>query len=634
MRAYKGLLFPITIIMMELLLITMLITAMTKAQDHHYETKLSELRREVDSTLHIQKDRSKIFYTFLVSDPVLMRLLSESVDADFTQQRLNRELIHKQVTDLYKQMRVYTVRQFHFHTIHAESFLRIHKPKKYGDSLIGVRHSIEQVNKTKKAIHGFEEGRIYNGFRNVYPLSYEGRHIGSVEISFAFEAIQSQLESIFTSNYRFIVSKAVVDEKVFDDMRTDHYISSTLSDDFYFERKLQARTRKHDGKMAPVIAKINGDLKGIIKTELQQYRPFYKIISIDANDYLVRYIPVHNIQGGNVAYIVSYTEDDSPVAMFDYISYFILINLFLLVIFVLAKYLKNNREYEFIQEILDTQDHIVVVTDGNEVKMTNQMFLDFFDVESRGQFLKTARCICDKFLPNDAFFHLGKIAQRETWVKELSKMDETRRIVAMMDQRSHQIRVFSVFIRPLTSIDYDVLTFSDITQISEESRLNAHRAMHDELTGISNRASLNTIIKAEIEDLRKREKSSGILMFDIDHFKHINDTYGHLAGDYVLITLTKEVSKLLRRSNDSFGRWGGEEFMIILPDTYSEKMQLIAEKIRIRIESIQFSDMGKVTCSFGATLIQDDDTMETLTRRLDGLLYQAKSSGRNTTVTG
>ncbi len=120
-----------------------------------------------------------------------------------------------------------------------------------------------------------------------------------------------------------------------------------------------------------------------------------------------------------------------------------------------------------------------------------------------------------------------------------------------------------------------------------------------------------------------------VIIFDIDNFKLLNDTYGHLVGDSVLKSIAKEIKRVIRRS-DILGRYGGEEFLIILPktkDPYS-----VAEKIRKVIESMDLEKGIRVTISVGGTVYKKGDTVDSIISRADEALYLAKQSGKNQTV--
>lgn len=154
----------------------------------------------------------------------------------------------------------------------------------------------------------------------------------------------------------------------------------------------------------------------------------------------------------------------------------------------------------------------------------------------------------------------------------------------------------------------------------------------DSLTGLHNRRWLEEMYTRELKRSNDGNFSLSAFMLDIDHFKNINDTYGHLAGDRVLITVAQEIIRSLRPS-DMPVRYGGEEFTVFLPNTTTENAKVIAERLRSNIErtkiTLSTGETIMVTVSVGFTERQQGDTVETLIRRADEALYHAKNSGRN-----
>ena len=157
------------------------------------------------------------------------------------------------------------------------------------------------------------------------------------------------------------------------------------------------------------------------------------------------------------------------------------------------------------------------------------------------------------------------------------------------------------------------------------------RATHDSLTGIFNRSYFKDKFSTELIENCKNGSVFSIVLFDIDYFKQINDEYGHQKGDEALIGITKLVSKLIRKS-DLFFRWGGEEFLILLPGARMEEATRVSEKIRREIEKLKIKGIRKLTASFGVTQCKVDDNQESMFKRVDNSLYLAKLTGRNKVV--
>ncbi len=168
----------------------------------------------------------------------------------------------------------------------------------------------------------------------------------------------------------------------------------------------------------------------------------------------------------------------------------------------------------------------------------------------------------------------------------------------------------------------------DISQhIAEKEKLKT-LAQTDLLTHTFNRVKLDELLDKAIHHAKKSGSSFGLIMLDIDHFKNINDTYGHDVGDSVLVELTGLIQKRIRK-DDTLMRWGGEEFLLFIPDAETQLLRTIAESLRETICAYHFENVGSVTCSFGASTFLPEDTRQTLFKRIDTALYNSKNSGRN-----
>jgi len=154
------------------------------------------------------------------------------------------------------------------------------------------------------------------------------------------------------------------------------------------------------------------------------------------------------------------------------------------------------------------------------------------------------------------------------------------------------------------------------------------KATKDFLTGLFNREKFEEHLDYMIVHSFRNEKKIALVMLDIDFFKKVNDTFGHLVGDATL----KKIATLLKenlRKNDICARWGGEEFMIALEVDSLESAVEITQKMRVVIASHKMDVVSKVTCSFGITLIKEDEDKKSAFLRADEALYSAKENGRN-----
>jgi two-component system, cell cycle response regulator len=172
----------------------------------------------------------------------------------------------------------------------------------------------------------------------------------------------------------------------------------------------------------------------------------------------------------------------------------------------------------------------------------------------------------------------------------------------------------------------------DQLQTQEQLRF---QATHDPLTRVLNRGAILEGLRRELERSARATTPTGLLMLDIDHFKKINDTHGHLTGDAALIEVTQRILRAVR-SYDAVGRYGGEEFLIVLPGCGQDEIDQSAERIRSAVDSGPMLVNGttlSITASLGAAVTTGGVTSETvLLSAVDGALYQAKEIGRNRTV--
>jgi len=153
-------------------------------------------------------------------------------------------------------------------------------------------------------------------------------------------------------------------------------------------------------------------------------------------------------------------------------------------------------------------------------------------------------------------------------------------------------------------------------------------ASMDFLTQSYNRRHLQTTLNRAIDRARRYGRNVSVIMLDLDRFKRVNDLYGHPAGDQVLRDVSEIVRQCIRLS-DEFGRWGGEEFLIIAIETDIEQAQRLAERLRSALVKRRFDLVGTVTASFGVALYQKDESADELVMRADQSLYLAKENGRN-----
>ncbi len=156
-------------------------------------------------------------------------------------------------------------------------------------------------------------------------------------------------------------------------------------------------------------------------------------------------------------------------------------------------------------------------------------------------------------------------------------------------------------------------------------------ASQDPLTGARNRRAMNEELKIAVASHRRHKHSYGVLIMDLDHFKQVNDRCGHHAGDQVLIAFV-EIMQRVSRSEDRLFRFGGEEFLLLLPNTDLSGLHSVAQNLLTRVSAELYSPVGPVTVSIGGAVLQSGEHWESWMQRADTCLYEAKSAGRNRAI--
>lgn len=281
------------------------------------------------------------------------------------------------------------------------------------------------------------------------------------------------------------------------------------------------------------------------------------------------------------------------------------------------------------QEILNASENLIMIIENEHPHFANDALLEFLHVDSLVDLELTCGTLQDCFIENKESFTIPSGASIREWCKLLEETESRKRMVKMRSRTDNSIRIFDIKLQVLDDVrNRYLLILSDITSLEKSRKYYEHMATHDQLTGLYNRLYFNEALTQEIARARRYEDGFSIILLDIDHFKHINDTYGHLVGDEVLKLIADTLKQHLRLS-DVCARWGGEEFMVLLPYTASKQAVHIAENLRNSFQACKHAKAKKITASFGVSTFTPDMEIEMLIKSADDALYEAKNSGRN-----
>ena len=349
-----------------------------------------------------------------------------------------------------------------------------------------------------------------------------------------------------------------------------------------------------------------------------------------------------NLDTSNYNKVVSYIHE--KVLYLRVIITLLLLSITLLI----RKQFKNNENLEneilnrikevvstkvLLQEVLDTDHSFLMVASGKKIILSNKSMLDFFNCRTLEEFIKRHTNISDFFVDVDSENYLSKYINNEYWISYLYREQDNKDIKVLI-KKNEQDRYFKAHSKKIIVDNEElyIIVFDEITKELQKIKALTDEASKDALTDLFNRGKFDEVLSKEISLTQTTKAPLSIIFLDIDHFKIVNDTYGHDAGDYVLVELAKIIKSTIRQG-DFAARWGGEEFIITLQSTTAEKATLLANKIRKNIKNNHFKNGGKQTASLGVTQYIDHEEQSTFTKRVDDALYEAKKSGRNRVVT-
>lgn len=279
-------------------------------------------------------------------------------------------------------------------------------------------------------------------------------------------------------------------------------------------------------------------------------------------------------------------------------------------------------QQELLQMIFDFQNDLFLILEDDEIIDCNTNFLRFFGYEDLMSYHEQHMTFAEYFAQENGYY----IAENNTmWIDDC--LTHSRKI--KMYNEVGEGRVFLLRIAPLPNdVSRFIATCTDITELEEDYKEQERLATTDSLTNIYNRMKFQRLFSEGWETAIRMSQSFALVLFDLDNFKQVNDTYGHDFGDLALLQLTELVTAKLQ-PHHVFARWGGEEFVLFLSQTTEKEAFQIAESLRFFIETRKFSGISKITASFGVAAFENGITKEMLMHRADVALYEAKKKGKN-----
>ena len=284
--------------------------------------------------------------------------------------------------------------------------------------------------------------------------------------------------------------------------------------------------------------------------------------------------------------------------------------------------IKLEQANSKLEYIFDITPNITLLSDGQTLFKANNQFYKFTKYESLEDFFKDYNCVCDMFIERNGY--LKPIMDGVSWLEYIVSNKELIHQVAIDKDGEEYLFLVNATKYYENDKAYFIVVFENITELQKI-------AYTDHLTKLMNRVKIDEILERCDNSFKRYKNIYSVILLDIDHFKLVNDTYGHLVGDEILKSIAMVLSDNTRNI-DLVGRWGGEEFLIISKETNVHGAFTIAEKIRKAVESYIFETATHQTISVGVAQIKENETVDELLKRADNALYEAKEAGRNRVV--
>lgn len=585
------------------------------------------------------------YFKYIILNRTVLDILHQTTKASETEKAALRGLLYRKIYPLYnRELKTVGIRQLHFHTAQGESFLRFHKPAENGDSLMDIRPSIKIANTEKKNVIGFEGGRIYPGFRYVFPIIDHDIHLGSVEISLSFESIELELSKLLTcKNSVLLMKKEIASDLVFKHHK-QYFMPSQISEHFVIENeKLSALTAQ--SIESPLVKRINTLLKEHpnIEETLKKGKNF-SVPFVDGTDgYIANFHAIYDVSGSFAAYAVTYGYLDELVLIHQKYVLTKLLGFVSIFIFSIGLFLILQNRKKALHEKLRFETIVEKTING----------ILLIDVKGEISFINEAACRILGYLPSEI---IGLDSHAKIHVHDNLQNDENCVILNTIHQQQSHIgeEIFRkksgehiiVHLNAMPFVEDkktvgSIVIFRDITSEKHNKETIEHLAYYDALTDLPNRKLLLDRLSSALANSHRSHEFGGVLFMDLDNFKTINDTKGHDIGDLLLKEVARRLKKELREC-DTISRLGGDEFVALIThlgkeeEKAREELYTVATKIlhalneKYRFGTFKHAFNYSCSVSIGGILFSDASiSVDDILKKADSLMYEVKNNGKN-----
>jgi len=643
---------------------TIFVVANHRALDQELEQQISTEAAQLEAAFNTVLDQTYsnllTIATFVANDLQAQRLflqgaravVEEGGGAGGAKADEARKALYALLADNWVEVQAnFATRQLHYHLgPGSTSFLRVHRPEKFGDNMDEVRYTIVDTNAEKTPRSGFETGRVYSGLRGVVPVyaddpeTQQEVFVGALEAGTSFDRVLEVIESNYAVNAAVLLTKDHVNANMWPEAIDDVFDLQIESCDCVVE--------------ATTSNQVESVVNAMIEAGFSEPGEHTGVLPVNANPTLISTLMIRDYRGsrnpelpaaGRIIFWhdAGYLVDDIQAAKRFNLVFalfgFILVET---LIFFGLKFALRRLEDEVelrVDEVRRSEHRLHRAQDiaglgiwdwaasGNKI-LVSEHGHQMLSLRGEGG-ESTLEEVLERVHPDDR--SRVKAAMREA-VSSGQRVRLDHRIV----RDDGQVFVVQHFAESERDRDGDVRLYStllDVTERHRQAEQLKEAATHDSLTGALNRSGFRNLADRALAKCGRDQSAVSLLMLDADHFKKVNDRFGHDVGDRVLVTLAETIKDKLR-PYDVFGRIGGEEFAILLPDTPALMAVSIAERLldALRDQKI-FLDNGEVvrfTVSCGVAAADSGEisgkvSVEALLKTADQALYEAKSAGRD-----
>jgi len=348
-------------------------------QDNYFSQQEKQLQLAYNAGLQSYELAMKGFYSNTIDRPEVIGLFADGARFDGYARSFSRGQLYRLLYKDYSLMKKHNLLQLHFHLADGKSYLRFHKPEKYGDDLTGIRHSVEIVNREHHPVSGFEVGKVLSGFRHVFPLLWDKKYIGSVEVSVTTKAMTDALHQLDPSKeYLFILNKKLIEPFLYRDQKW-LYSTSAIHPEYIIENA-NSLLPNSPRPLSETAAAINHKLhkNAAVQSALLFGKPVTVKTDLQLTPYVISFLPVFDVNQQLAAYLVAYKEDHEPVLFLQesFVYIFSSLSSLGLIGFLLLGLRKRtlalNKERSSLQTINDTlAEGLIVLNKDGRIKRCN-----------------------------------------------------------------------------------------------------------------------------------------------------------------------------------------------------------------------------------------------------------------------